>query len=287
MKLIPTKLRLLALAAGSLAIMTAGAHAQNFAFANGDLILGFQATGGTGNTTNVFFNLGSTTAIRDNPLGAVNTGNINTDLEAAFGAGWFNRDDLWVGAFGNLNAHPNTGIGSRPAVDGDPSRTIYLSRAASAPEAAASWNNGSPFTSNQLGAAGGNFGGMETFLPTLTATASGTTSITEAGNPVQWSNSWTAWNPTPGAAFQTFNGGIQNSFGQAGNFVYLDIQRILATTTGADPTGSVGQGDYITTVAIGSDGSIAAIPEPSTFAMLGLAAGAVAFGFLRRRKSNA
>lgn len=281
MKKLIHKYKLVALAAGSLLIPASGLQAQLFSFNNGDLILGFQATAGTGSTQNLFYNLGSATSIRDDADGYLGVlGNLNTDLEATFGVGWYSRSDLWVGAFGNLNFAPNTGIGSLPAVNGDPSRTIYASRAATGANTSLAFSG---FTGSALGTAGSNFSGLENFLPTLTATGSGAAILDQTANPVQWNNSWTEWNPTPGAAFGTFTGGIQNSFGQGGSAVYLDIQRILSTTTGASPTGTVGGGDWMTTVSIGSNGEIALVPEPSSMALLGVAG---ALALLRRRQQN-
>jgi hypothetical protein len=281
MKNLLHKPKLIALAAGALLLPAIGAQAANFTFSNGDLILGFQATGGTGATQNLFYNLGAATTIRDDADGFIGTvGNLNTDLIATFGANWFSRTDLWVGAYGNLNFAPNTGIGSAPAVNGDPSRTTYVSRAATGINTSLAWSG---FNSAALGNAGTNFSGLESFLPTLTATGSGAAILDQTANPTEWNNSWTQWNPTPGAAFGIWTGGIQNSFGQNAT-VFLDIQRVLSTNTGANPTQpTTGTGVWQTTVTIASNGDISLVPEPSSLGLLGVAA---AFALLRRRSKN-
>jgi hypothetical protein len=86
------------------------------------------------------------------------------------------------------------------------------------------------------------------------------TAILDQTQVVEWFNSWTKWNPIAAGgqagAFNTFTGGIQQTFGKGGNATYVDIQRILATNTGANPTGIVGGGTYVTTLAISSNGDI-------------------------------
>lgn len=247
-------------------VMTASSAMGAFTFTNGDLILGFQATGGTGNTDNVFFNLGAGTNYRDGITTGV-VGNIGNTLSATYGANWYSRSDLFFGVIGNLNQQPTSGIGSRAAVNGDPSRTFYISTA-TATVGGGSLIAAGTYGSASLGTAGTTLSGMEAMVATLNNEADGSGILNQTANPTGWNNSWTLRNPTPGAAFGIFTGGIQQNLGKLTDSTYVDLQRVLATNTGASPTGTVGGGDYITTFAISSDGSIAAIPEPST-AMLG------------------
>lgn len=257
-----------------------------FTFTNGDLILGFQATSGTGSTTNVFFNLGSGTSHRDTPsLGPI--GNISTTLTAVYGANWYTRSDLWFGVIGNLNSNANTGIGAAPAVNGDPSRTLYVSTATVNPGegqlyAAASYPGAA------LASAETALSGMETMLVGLNTNPDGSATLNQATQPVEWSNGWSTWNPfVSGGQAAAFNnvltGGIQQNFGKATSVTSVDLQRVLSTNTGAVPTGVLGGGTYETTFAIGSNGSISAIPEPSS-SLLVVAAGALAV--LRRRRNS-
>lgn len=254
-----------------------------FTFTNGDLILGFQATGGTGATKNVFVNLGSGVSHRDNPGNAGSPtvlGNISTTLSSVYGANWYSRTDLWFGVIGNLNQQPTSGIGSRTPVDGDPSRTFYISTP-TVNVAEGQLRAAGTFSSASLGAAGTNLSGMEAMLVGLNTEADGAAILDQSTQPVEWANGWSAWNPTPGAAFEIFTGGIQQNFGKTGDETLVDLQRILATSTGASPAGVVGGGTYETTFAIGSNGAISSIPEPSS-SLLALAAGMV-ISFRRRR----
>lgn len=260
-----------------------------FTFNNGDLILGFQATAGTGSTQNVFYNLGSPIAYRDgtNPAGTI--GNISTTLSSVYGNDWYTRTDLYFGIIGNLNGNTNSGAGNRGVIQGDPSRTFYLSTAAASAGSGNLYAENS-FPSASLGTAGTTLGGMETNLPGFNTEADGAAILSQSTQPVEWNNSWTVRNPTPGAAFGVFTGGIQQNFGKAGTSTYVDLQRVVSTNTTNQGTGwdnstavagVIGGGTYVTTFGIGSDGSISAIPEPST-TLLG-ALGVLAL--LRRRRA--
>lgn len=251
-------------------------QAEVFTYTEGNLILGFQATSGTGASKNVFFNLGPATGFRDNGnQGALGT--ISTTLSSVYGSDWYTRADLWFGVIANLNQQPTSGIGSRTPVDGDPSRTFYISSAAAAPGAAALLA-ANTYPSASLGTAGNYLSGLEKVLtPSSDGTGwiladpdplkqglqmesdgAGVLDQTVAQHAAAWNNSWTNWNPTPGAAFNIFTGGIQQNFGKGASATYVDVQRILATNAGAVPTGVVGGGTYETTISIGSSGSITA-----------------------------
>ena len=159
----------LILAAAAMACATQAASAA-FTFNNGDLILGFQATSGTGSTQNVFFNLGSPIAYRNGTNPSGNIGNINTTMESVFGGGWYNRTDLYFGVVANLNGNANTGAGNRGVINGDPSRTFYLSTAADSAGSGSLYAAGA-YSSTQLGAAGTSLSGLEAILPGLTTQA--------------------------------------------------------------------------------------------------------------------
>ena len=249
------------LLACSLLVGTATLNAAPFVFNNGDLIVGFQAISGTGSTKNIFFNLGAATTIRDNPDPGV-MGTIGTTLTATFGANWYSRSDLYFGVIGNLRGNANTGFGSAPAVDGDPSRTFYLSTATESPSAG-TLIPAATYPGASLGAASTNLSGMEDILINLTAEANDSAVLDQTTQSVEWSNGWSFWNPTPGAAFGIFTGGIQQNFGKGTPTTAVDIQRVLSTNTGAVPTGEIGGGTYVTTVSVNSNGRISVNTPPA------------------------
>lgn len=260
--------RNLNLFAGILFTSTASLSASPFAFDDGDLILGVRATSGTGSTKNVFLNLGDAIALRDNGnFGQL--GNIGATMTEVYGADWFDRTNLYFGVIANLSASATSGFGAVPPVDGDPSRTFYISVPTSSPGSSVLVPQGT-YVSTALGSAGTKLSGLEQMLvgaggsAALEQRVDGTAILDQGTQPVQWNNSWTAWNPVPGAAFDIFAGGIVQSFGKGGNAAIVDIQRILATNTGAVPTGVQGGGTYESSISISSTGEVTAfLPPPS------------------------
>jgi hypothetical protein len=69
--------RNLLLATASLTLGVTAATGAPWPPARGDLLLGVRATGGTGATTNVFYNLGPAHALRTNPSPAGVLVNLN------------------------------------------------------------------------------------------------------------------------------------------------------------------------------------------------------------------
>lgn len=240
------------------------ASAAPIPFKDGDLILGVQAYGGTGSSRNVFFSLGAGTVIRDTPnRGQV--GNIGATLTKVFGSNWYSRTDLYFGVIGNLNSESASGIFGKPPVNGDPSRTFYIGQPTAVPGQAPLVPAGT-HVSGALGSAATKLAGMEGMLlglnatPPLEAETDKSAILDQTAQPVEWNNSWSVWNPSigqgPGPAFDIFNGGIQQNFGKTSDATYLDIQRIVSTNTGANPTGVEGGGTYESSVAITRTGAI-------------------------------
>jgi len=267
--------------------LTASTAMAAFTYNDGDLILGFQASGGTGSGKNVFFNLGSAVALRNGTSMGIK-GNINSTLESAYGSTWYTRTDVYFGviANGSMGEATDTEVPDYAgAVLGDPNSTFYVSTP-SATAGSGSLYDGGSYSNSDLTNAGNSLMNTENLLPTLTDLADGSAILDQSVDAPGWTLGWTQYNPfvqgVQVSSYDSFGGGIQQNFGKGGVATYVDIQRVLATNTGANPTGVVGGGTYEGTLAIGSNGSLTLVPEPSS-AMLGVAGICLA---LRRRRNN-
>ncbi len=280
------KVAILAIAGSVVGALSASA--QIVSYTNGDLLLGVRASSGTGSATNFVFNLGASTAFRDNPEQGV-VGNIGTFLSATYGSDWFSRSDVsWgvIAAWNNNNPAFDPGISN-----GDPSGTIYASRASIGYGTSTAWGTPTAFTVTQVLQAatpmtgfahsGNQVNGTFAFQNAIEGSAlRGAYVNSTAGS------SWTAYT-SPNADFTIFTGGIEQSFGGAGESSFVDLYRILATNSDPEELGTRGVGTYVSTISIDQDGLVsvgtAPIPEPSAFAAL---AGFAALGCaaLRRRR---
>lgn len=225
---------------------------------NGDLIMGFRATGGNGADTNVFFNLGDPTTFRDgtNPTTFQNIGNV---LSSVFGSNWYTRDDLRFGAIANLSDKTPQGAPTpipTPPVKGDPSRTVYASRATTTPGQATLFSG---FNYQSLSNVTVAISSLEGIFADLGApTGEGAIVLEASVNEVTWRNSWTKHATTANGYSFVALPSIEQSLGQQGASTHIDIQRIISIANGADPTGPVGAGQYVATITISSTGTITA-----------------------------
>ncbi len=284
----PAKAALFAIAGAVIGSLTVSA--QVVTYSQGDLLVGFRATGGEGAETTFVYNIGSSTSFRDNPSKGL--ANIGTQLAATYGSDWYTRSDVsWgvIGVYSNGNPQFDTNV-----VNGDPASTIYASKASSGFGTSTAWGSGTAFTRAQVvGAAtqvvsfahtGTQVAGTFAFQ-TAAANTGGLGAFVDASA----SNDWSTYT-SPSADFGLFTGGIEGTFNTGTSFAYLDIYRILSTTTGADPTGTLGRGSYETTIYIDSTGQLfagaSAVPEPSTYAALFGAAAITVAGFRRRHTSR-
>lgn len=289
---------LTALAAAALAftaISAQAAPATLSSFVAGDLLLGFQATSGTGSGQVVYVNLGLATSFLNGNFSSINGINLNSVLTSTYGSGWATNTGTTVywGAVAVNSTNPVTaGTSSGSTQLTDPGQTIYVSKARSAGGTAGSANS-SAWTltgSTAHNNAAGYINTMQT--DTVLATGGGgfvgpTQNGTDTSAGLADSNSgnanWVHYNVgAAGASFTNFAApGIQNSVTGA-----LDIYRILSYSAGnVYGSNSLTTGQYTGTITLDSSGNVGAVPEPSTYALFGL--GAVALIAFRRRFQKA
>lgn len=308
MKPINAKLRLLALAAGSLAISMAGANAApNSSYAAGDLVLYFQQEGSTntvyvdlGNAANVFRG----TATGPDAPNALNIIDIHTQLNAAFGS-WTSATNLYMGVAGVFG----TSATNNTPTNGDPQRTIYVGQGRNSAGTVGQANStGYDLTLVGNTAMTTGAGDITSMLapfadasgangyngPVVSATSGGTASAITATNPFLSAG-------IQGTAFSIFGGGVQqvgtagtfaSSFGNVSNVEFaIDLYRIEAKNTIG---GQVGNGEALRvgtfegTITLDSIGNVSfqtqAVPEPSSCAMFSVAVLVIGFVAARRRK---
>jgi hypothetical protein len=289
------KLKALALSAAALCGITAGpAMAQNPNYAPGDIVLFFQQFGGS-NT--VMLNVGAATTFRDatsNILSIANIGSLLSDGTNGFGSSWYDTSSLWWGAAGVRSNSTST----TSQTDGDPGRTLYVSRNRTAVGTEGSAGS-SAWVVDSNGSMTTGANGIIAMANRMETTSMTTTLVegTSASN-IDNQNLFNILG-SPTTSFGVLpSGGVQGNFG-AGSFGTfggvaaegaLDLYRILATTapvgTVTDGVTPAREGTYEGTFVIDQTGDVSyilqPIPEPTTMGatlFLGLAAGA-----MRRRR---
>lgn len=282
---------------GAMALCAGAAQAANTLYAPGDLLLFFQQQGGS-NT--VYVNLGKAATLYrgssagtsgDYGLTKSNIININSSLVSAFGSNWASEGNVYAGLAAARSSSTGTNI-----IDGDQTRTLYLSRGREsvgdplvANSTTYNLTSSLPYTgsSGQIIAMGSPFDNGPDAMQSVM-----TTDLSNIDN----------YNPflaagIQGTAFGGIAGGIQQ-VGSAGNYgdygglgtaefaldLYRVVPRLDSETAGIEVPGTQHIGSFEGTVIVSSTGNVSyLVPEPSSVTLAGIAGLALAF----RRRRNA
>ncbi len=290
------------LALAGIALVARPAFSQTLPTNIDDVVLGFQATSGTGATTDYEIDLGKVTQFLSggtyatgsgiqivNTIGTNSSGNIANDLASIYGASWATDSGLNYGLAGSVfNGHT--------AVDGLAPNTLFASRAETiAGTQSTPWTRQS--SSNQASTAqpmngmltgGHGYASGNLNSPNQTLSLNSSIAVIQATSEA---NSWASYMPggfnnsVGGVAFNTFSGGIQGNLAGGTANAVVDFYELApgsgnATLVGAFDMTSAGQLQFSTNPA---DFAASTVPEPSTYAgLLGLAT----LGFVALRRRN-
>jgi len=272
------KLKNILMTAAIALVGVASANAANPSYAVGNLIMGFYDTV----TNNAYeFNLGAaTTYVADHTAGTSFTlsTNIASDLSSAFGSSWASDANLQWGIVATSQTSGWSAVGNHPTqIDWISQTESTFGTQASNPSLNSSARSS---VNTQVGNYGANFAAM-------TATSNGLGAVINASTTSLSNNQYFGEGQKLGA--NVWFGSASNSL--VGAFTSgssaLDLFQILnqsSSNTSYQGTFMVtSAGNVVYGATVSAAQSLAAVPEPSTYAMMGI--GAIGFLTMFRRRS--
>ena len=257
-----------------------------------DVLLGFRAASGTGTSTTIMVNLGAASIFRDATANKVNFVNIGSILSTAYDSNWHDRTNLWAGFVSATNGTnvDNSGGVAIASQTTDFNSTIYVSTRRTATGTVGNAQSTKPGNSVALDAQ--YIGLQATTLGNKFGTESASGVYNGASNVTNLWNTFMTGSITADFDSQynieaPFTSGNRGTFGAAGTVEQMwDFYRV-AQFPGTDADS--GKGLYQGTFTLNSSGEVSfiVVPEPSTYALLALGAGAVLLVARRRNKQNA
>ena len=280
-------LRTTLLVAAGMALITASSIAQSSTtYAQGDLLLGFRATGGTGAASDVLVDLGNgsvaavdAASLAGTPL-TFNISNVLATLNAVYGNNWSTRSDVFFSVAG-ANATVNSTIYiTAPEVVGNGEATPW-------PGLGTSSQTG---VKNKMNTEGGlpNTSGYNFYIGNSNPNGAGPAVIEGQSD----TNSYGSYmpggtlanaGPAPGTSYAQFNPTIEGTFANGTGGISLDLIK-LTSATGTDPGSDLGDFTISNTGVLTFTPDISEVPESSTYAAAILAGGVVLVFAIRRRR---
>jgi hypothetical protein len=309
MKLTKIKFLYATLVALGIAVMPANAAVDSTWDAN-DVILGFRAgSGTTGAGSTLLVNLGSAASYRDTTANINSIANLGSIIDSVYGttagsgSAWYERTDLWAGFISATNGTPsdNSGGVAIASQTTDYNSTIYVSTRRTAAGTLGSASSTKP--GNSIALDPQPAGGLIDVLRANTASKDDVTgdSNATAGIALIASGQTSSWNSYVSGSTATdfslfniesaFTSGVRfASFGGVSNVEQAwDFYRVAKyAETDADSGKGIFQGTFTLDQNGGVDFIVtsAAVPEPSTYMMSGLALAIGAYLFRRKNKKN-
>lgn len=236
-----------------------------------DLLVGFRATGGQGQSVSYLVNIGSGTTYLSSGEPITLSFDIGADLINLYGAEWYNRADLQWSIFGRNEANDTLWASrERTNVGTQSSAWPTLSTPAFNPTTS---NVAAVITAFQNGA-------LDPSAPVIPSSEIDLSSIAGSQNNNGTARSYN-FQVSGATAFGTtsqWGAEFQGNFGDGVEGTVLDLYRVR--TSGVVYRGYFSI-DELGTISFNNP---AAVPEPSTYALFA-AAGVFFFVFLRRRKA--